>query len=744
MMTRKAKGKRYISLQEATNFCNYSQDYLSLRARQGKLEARKIGRNWVTTRDALKQYVRNVEKYENNLHNGLNQKNGLSVIPMSSQLVRMLKPISVICASALIIISIGTGIVFGYPFFEKNIIEPVDNFVYDFYSQSSTGARLLLSELTDIKTKTKLKGDILSVVSSVDDFVHDFYSQSSTGARLLVNELSEKGTEVRGSINYFSMGVKNIFQETRLSFQKISERILSQSKKEKVGKTPNVRNRLLSLRKLFLEGLKNSSEKLKGYVNHDINLLSSIISEINFRTEEIFKETKLGFKNIIQKISKQPEKMAGGFKEAVGKTTEKITGRFRKTIRFISYSTQVVSEAFEDGSQSIVQETKSLGKRIGEFFNSSYKFLVYPWSKEINEQELIEMVLEKRPEIEKGEIVQIRNEIEKLKKEGLTIKEITREVSKIVQIFPEKQITRETIITKIDDKELLSLKANILDIQKWGADIKNLQNLSQKFQPQSPQIQYVSSPVYIGSTGLQVGGAANFSSLVVSGQAGVSNLGVGGSTVLGYDANNKLTVNATSNFLSPVVFENILTVGTGSNYFTVDNNGNLSIVGTLTVVGTSTASTYLSDSDDSTVRKIDEEVMRNMVSIYRFGIPSQTSATSSYVRISKIVKENPFTDKPEVLPGATRIYRFNIKYADDLDLGYESQWRIYNIDNSTTTIAFTLPRTSDSGTLEEGTSYITEVIAIPTGQWQLELKLPVSGKSIRIFDIFLSAYDEIQ
>lgn len=46
----------YISLKEASKYCHYSQDYLKLRARQGKLKAVKMGRNWFTTKDWLKKY----------------------------------------------------------------------------------------------------------------------------------------------------------------------------------------------------------------------------------------------------------------------------------------------------------------------------------------------------------------------------------------------------------------------------------------------------------------------------------------------------------------------------------------------------------------------------------------------------------------------------------------------------------------------------------------------------------------
>ncbi len=51
---------KYISLQEATEHCGYSRDYLNLRIRQGRLKGVKIGRNWVTTRQWLKDYMDSV------------------------------------------------------------------------------------------------------------------------------------------------------------------------------------------------------------------------------------------------------------------------------------------------------------------------------------------------------------------------------------------------------------------------------------------------------------------------------------------------------------------------------------------------------------------------------------------------------------------------------------------------------------------------------------------------------------
>lgn len=48
-----------ISLAEAAHISNLSQDHLRRLAEQGKLKAQKIGRNWVTTREAVEEYLQN-------------------------------------------------------------------------------------------------------------------------------------------------------------------------------------------------------------------------------------------------------------------------------------------------------------------------------------------------------------------------------------------------------------------------------------------------------------------------------------------------------------------------------------------------------------------------------------------------------------------------------------------------------------------------------------------------------------
>lgn len=59
---KKSEHQGYISLKEATSYCDYSIEYLSLLARTGRLPAIKFERNWMTTREAIENYLKKVEK----------------------------------------------------------------------------------------------------------------------------------------------------------------------------------------------------------------------------------------------------------------------------------------------------------------------------------------------------------------------------------------------------------------------------------------------------------------------------------------------------------------------------------------------------------------------------------------------------------------------------------------------------------------------------------------------------------
>lgn len=49
---------KFISLADATRFCDYSQEYLSKLAKEGRLDAHKQNRNWFTSKEAIEDYVK--------------------------------------------------------------------------------------------------------------------------------------------------------------------------------------------------------------------------------------------------------------------------------------------------------------------------------------------------------------------------------------------------------------------------------------------------------------------------------------------------------------------------------------------------------------------------------------------------------------------------------------------------------------------------------------------------------------
>lgn len=59
------ENEELISLSEAAAICGMTRQHLSLLARRGKLNARKIGRDWLTTRAAVEEYMRDAAKRSN-------------------------------------------------------------------------------------------------------------------------------------------------------------------------------------------------------------------------------------------------------------------------------------------------------------------------------------------------------------------------------------------------------------------------------------------------------------------------------------------------------------------------------------------------------------------------------------------------------------------------------------------------------------------------------------------------------
>lgn len=57
VLTPSMEKEKWISLAKASRYCHFSQPYLGKLAKEGKLEAIKLKRNWLTTKEAVDRYI---------------------------------------------------------------------------------------------------------------------------------------------------------------------------------------------------------------------------------------------------------------------------------------------------------------------------------------------------------------------------------------------------------------------------------------------------------------------------------------------------------------------------------------------------------------------------------------------------------------------------------------------------------------------------------------------------------------
>ena len=207
--------------------------------------------------------------------------------------------------------------------------------------------------------------------------------------------------------------------------------------------------------------------------------------------------------------------------------------------------------------------------------------------------------------------------------------------------------------------------------------------------------------------------------------------------VLRYDGNNyfNISTNATR---TEITASKTLTIDSLTGEIRMGSNVTL-----LNATGSEVrGASFVSASNDATVRASGEYILRASVPVFAHPMPVQTTATS-YTRISKVfsTSSSVASSTPAVLPGATRKYAFLINYADDIAADQTSDWRVYRPSAASSSQTFTFPG-QDMSSLEEGNPVISDYFSLPDNDWQLEIKVP-AGDTIRIFNIFLLAYDQV-
>jgi len=173
-----------------------------------------------------------------------------------------------------------------------------------------------------------------------------------------------------------------------------------------------------------------------------------------------------------------------------------------------------------------------------------------------------------------------------------------------------------------------------------------------------------------------------------------------------------------------------LTVGSADQFY-IDSSGNA------TTTGVFYAAAFYSASDDATIRKSGDQIVRGVVPIFGFDLPART-ASGSYTQVSRYIENDAF---PSAYSGTDRKYKFAIRYADATTT-VASMWQIATSSDASS-FTFTVP-VSDTTDLAKGNAYITDTTSLPALPWRLDVKTGGSGDySIQVYDIVLIAVDEV-
>ena len=644
----------YISLREAAKYSGYySQDYLSLRAGQGKLRAVKIGRDWVTKKEWIDEYLERVKGKKIGASDRGEDKKIEDQLEKEKYI--SLKQAAKFCSYSQDYLSLRArqgklkAVKFGRNWVTKK--EWVDEYlrlVKEYKTRIPDKKRIAIQKAPEKIEREKKIPEPTPVSKPVPTFSEPVSPRAIAVVVALVFILTSVG-----------------FLLAYPYFEPAAEKVRGFIKDSAIEVTIDIKEFASDIGTDIGEGIvevgDNISENISDFTTN-ISAGTSLIAEEFYnnlaRTQRFVRNSSKVLLGVVKEFGGDLKFGATLFTKEVdeGLIQPVKNFAFNITNQLSQYISQDI-RAIKKGFQILAQKIKQVPQKVVSVFKGQEKVV----SREdfVLKEELEKLVRENFAT--KEQVGELQQTIEKLKQEGLPPKEIIKEVQKITQITPVKEITKE--ITKIDEEELKQLKSQISEIQAWETDIQTLQTLTSKLQTHPPYTQVTTAPVYIGSQGIQIGGAATLASLGVSGSAGITNLGVGGSTSLGSDSSDKLNVNATADFISPVTISNTLET-TGN----ITTQGNVSVAGDLTVSGAQTYSGPASFSTSSTqpALSVNQTGTGNIVEFKDATTTVFTIADGGYVGIGTATPQAPLhiesTTGPQLRVGydATNYFELNV------------------------------------------------------------------------------------
>ncbi|MEK9153146.1 MAG: hypothetical protein AAB723_00930, partial [Patescibacteria group bacterium] len=611
------------------NYSGYSQEYLSLRARQGKLKAVKIGRNWLMAKEWIDEYKNNAKTNDN--HFVISQAIGAFLRNLQKNFYfvsQLFKKQSAVLLTATILIFCSAGLVLGFPyiddlqqtansdlsFFSKQLNVTANDFV-SFLGEQKFSLRIILqSKLKNLayisnnffqKEKqfayTSLIDTIL-VTENIENYIErkikeNDISQTIAGLAIIQKEFKE-GTDSTGKLfkqsffvlqNVVEFEVRDRQYELSKAFQEsklISDgwQIDIDFAEVKEGIVNGVYNQskiALSTVDGWQAGLENKAgdSLATGQDNWQYNwrAVAVIINQqgdklannIDSFSANLLENVQQGMAWLMIGSANSAEEFSLTFFQKINFLTSLTSQSLRATSQIAWDSAQISGNAIGDkivegvaaGVGSLRSLTYSIYNRTSEGLAAGYEFITRPWREKATQQfakTTIKQVASPAVQIistTTSSTSSAEEMIAQLVPNELVPKEIISEVIKEAALSQIATINTIREIVKIDESSLILIRSQIAELQRNAAnavsvdDIKKLQDLLAKIQSTPPIYSVASaSPVYIGSTGLQISGGANLNSLGVSGLVGISQLSVGGSVILGKTSGDLLTVNSSAEF----------------------------------------------------------------------------------------------------------------------------------------------------------------------------------------------------
>jgi hypothetical protein len=144
---------------------------------------------------------------------------------------------------------------------------------------------------------------------------------------------------------------------------------------------------------------------------------------------------------------------------------------------------------------------------------------------------------------------------------------------------------------------------------------------------------------------------------------------------------------------------------------------------------------------DTSIKKGDK-ILRASIPILKFPIASQTNSTNFVSVTGEISTSTLNSVLPPQFPGSQRKFAFLINFADNIPTNSSSTWQIDFSTLSDVNFEFSgqnLP------SLDTGVPHLKDNVSnLLEDNWVLKVKVPSVQYSIRIFNIFLLCYDQIQ